>query len=265
MSIIYLKYSSEELSADSDTYFNNLRCSGCGETYSKSEVQTYCHQCNKPLLAEYNLPLHFDKNMLKGRVESMWRYREFLPVENETNIVSLGEGWTPINPMQQLGKIVNSSNIILKDEGFNPTGSFKARGLSMAISKAKEYGIERVAIPTAGNAGGALAAYCATSGMEGMVIMPEHTPDTFKWECQFLNTQLKQVQGTISDCGKELATIRKDQDWFDVSTMKEPYRLEGKKTMGYEIAEQMDWTLPDVIVYPHWRRHWTCWHLEGLR
>lgn len=180
----------------------------------------------------------------------MWRYSEMLPVINEENIVSLGEGMTPLFALKKLADKYGISNLLLKDESSNPTGSFKARGLSVAVSKAKEYGITKCIIPTAGNAGGALAAYCAKADIKCTVVMPRHTPKIFKQECELYDAELIQIDGLINDCAKKIAEINKDNSYFDISTLKEPYRLEGKKTMGYEIAEQLNWELPDVILYP---------------
>jgi threonine synthase len=180
----------------------------------------------------------------------MWRYREMLPVLEERNIVSLGEGMTPVFQLKNLGGKYDIPNLWVKDESNNPTGSFKARGLSAAISKAKELGVKRCIIPTAGNAGGAMSAYCAKAGIESIVVMPTHTPRPFKVECEFFGAQLILVDGLISDCAKKVAAIKKDIECFDLSTLKEPYRIEGKKTMGYEIFEQFNGELPDVILYP---------------
>jgi len=180
----------------------------------------------------------------------MWRYSEMLPVIKQRNIVTLGEGMTPLFPLNKLGNQFGFSDLLLKDESSNPTGSFKARGLSMAVSKAKEFGIKHCIIPTAGNAGGALAAYCAKANMECTVVMPAHTPKIFKQECELYGAELMLINGLINDCAKKVADINRDGQYFDVSTLKEPYRLEGKKTMGYEITEQLNWQLPDVIIYP---------------
>jgi threonine synthase len=180
----------------------------------------------------------------------MWRYFEMLPVKEKKNIVSLGEGMTQVVGLNNLASRFGFSSLILKDESTNPTRSFKARGISVAVSKAKELGIDRCIIPTAGNAGGAMAAYCAEAGMECIVVMPEQTPEVFKKECRFYEAELILVKGFINDCAKKVEEIKKRRDHFDVSTLKEPYRLEGKKTMGYEIAEQLDWQLPDVVICP---------------
>ncbi len=180
----------------------------------------------------------------------MWRYAKLLPVLDKKNIVSLGEGWTPLLKLNNLSDQLGIENLLMKDESQNPTGSFKARGLSAAVSKAKEFGIKDCIIPTAGNAGGALAAYCAHAGMNATVVMPAHTPKAFQMECELFGAELILVEGLISDCAKKVAELNRDGKYFDFSTMKEPYRLEGKKTMGYEIAEQLNWQLPNVILYP---------------
>jgi len=180
----------------------------------------------------------------------MWRYKEMMPVLEESNIVTLGEGMTPMLHLKRTSERYGLSQLFLKDESHNPTGSFKARGLSAAVSKAKEFGIDTCIIPTAGNAGGALAAYCAAAGMNAIVVMPRHTPKMFKDECELHGAEVILVDGLISDCGRKVAEIKKTIECFDISTLKEPYRIEGKKTMGYEIAEQFNWELPDVILYP---------------
>jgi len=180
----------------------------------------------------------------------MWRYFEMLPVKEEKNIVSLGEGMTPLFQLNHLVSRFGLSSLLLKDESQNPTGSFKARGMSAAVSKMKEFTIDNCIIPTAGNAGGAMAAYCAKAGIECVVVMPEHTPDVFKKQCKHYGAELVLVKGLINDCAKKVEELKKQKEYFDVSTMKEPYRLEGKKTMGYEIAEQLDWQLPDVLICP---------------
>ncbi len=231
------------------TYFSHLICSECGTIYSKDELHTFCKIDNKPLLAVYDIPTNLDKSILKDRPNSMWRYREMLPVENPENIVSLGEGMTPMLSVPNLAKSIGLTELLIKDESVNPTGSFKSRGLSMAISKAKEYGVKEVSLPTAGNAGSATSAYAARAGMKAYVYMPIQTPDLFKKEVKYYGANLTEVDGNIADAGKQMS---KDNtgDWFPVSTLKEPYRIEGKKTMGYEIAEQLNWETPDVIVYP---------------
>ncbi|GAB4041007.1 threonine synthase [Spirosoma jeollabukense] len=184
------------------------------------------------------------------RSKSLWRYEELLPVIQPENQVSLGEGFTPLLTLNRLAGNHGFKRLTLKDEGLNPTGSFKARGLCMAISKAKENGEVACIIPTAGNAGVAMAAYCARAGLDALVVMPTHTPDAFKEECIGYGAQLILVNGLINDCAGKVQELMQQESYFDVSTLKEPYRLEGKKTMGYEIAEQLDWQLPDVIMYP---------------
>jgi threonine synthase len=180
----------------------------------------------------------------------MWRYRFALPVLQEENIVSLQEGFTPISKLKKLADSLGIQSLSIKDEAVNPTGSFKARGLSMGVSKAKELGIRKMIIPTAGNAGGAMSAYCAKAGIEATVIMPKHTAETLKEECRLYGADLILIDGLIDACGKKAREIAATTGAFDMSTMKEPYRLEGKKTLGYEIAEQNNWELPDVIIYP---------------
>jgi len=196
------------------------------------------------------LSINFSNELLIDRPASMWRYKEVLPVFEEKNIVSLGEGMTPILEWKKLGNVYGLPNLLVKDESKNPTGSFKARGLSAAVSKAKEFGMDNCIIPTAGNAGGAMAAYCAEAGMQATVVMPRHTPQVFKDECELYGAQLILEEGLISDCARKVAELKTAGRYFDLSTFKEPYRLEGKKTLGYEIAEQSNWNLPDVIMYP---------------
>ncbi len=180
----------------------------------------------------------------------MWRYRELLPVLEDRNIVSLGEGFTPLLRLNNLGEQVGFARLWLKDEGQNPTGSFKARGMSMAVSKAKELGVTGCVVPTAGNAGVAMAAYCAKANLRATVVMPRHTPKAFLEECYWYGADVHLVDGLINDCAAFAKNLNANGELLDISTLKEPYRLEGKKTMGYEIAEQMNWTLPDVILYP---------------
>lgn len=232
---------------------SHLQCSACDKKYDHMESQTVasCAQCQKsPLLTHYDLQNGLGLEDIQVEERSMWRYRAVLPLLNNNNKVSLGEGWTPLLPMGRLASRYGLSSLLVKDESANPTGSFKARGLSMAVSKAKELGVEACIVPTAGNAGGALSAYCAKAGMRAIVVMPSHTPEAFKKECRYFGAELVEVDGLISDCARKVAEIKYGKECFDISTMKEPYRLEGKKTMGYEIAEQMNWKLPDVILYP---------------
>lgn len=208
---------------------------------------------NRPIWVRYDLdavrasviPEDFAR-----RRDDMWRYRELLPVENESDIVSLGEGMTPLLPAERLGAHLGHTNLWIKDESQLPTGSFKARGLAMAVTMATSFGIEKIAMPTAGNAGGALAAYAARAGIDAYVFMPADTPRVNQFETVQFGAKVYRVNGLISDCGKIVGLGKEPMKWFDVSTLKEPYRIEGKKTMGLELAEQFDWKLPDVIIYP---------------
>ncbi len=234
------------------TYFSHLECSHCGTRYEKGVLLNLCTnpKCRLPLFAVYDISRGISRDSLVGRIQSMWRYREMTPVEDDENIVSLGEGMTPLLHAKRLGELIGCPSILIKDESLCPTGSFKARGLAMAVSMARQLGVSKCAIPTAGNAGGALSAYCAKAGMEAYVFMPRDTPDIFRIECEYYGAHVTLVDGLITDCGKIVQERKDDEGWFDVSTLKEPYRVEGKKTMGYEIAEQSGWRLPDVIVYP---------------
>jgi threonine synthase len=187
---------------------------------------------------------------LYARRSDLWRYREMLPVRREDNIVTLGEGWTPLLPAKTLGASLGVGDLLIKDESLNPTQSFKARGMSVAVSMAKELGVKKLAAPSAGNAAGALAAYCARAGLGAYIFMPRDTPRANVIECEVAGAHVTLMDGLITDCGAEVARRKDTEGWFDVSTLKEPYRVEGKKTLGYEIAEQSEWNLPDVIVYP---------------
>jgi threonine synthase len=233
-------------------YVTHLECSKTGKQYEPNKLYNLS-EAGKPLLVRYDLKQvarTLTKESLKNRVSSLWRYREVLPVVREENIVTLGEGWTPLLHAKRLGAQSGLPELFIKDEGPNPTGSFKARGQAAAISMAKELGVKKVAIPTAGNAGGAMAAYAAAAGMEAYVFMPRDTPAANRIECQQLGAHVTLIDGLITDCGAEVARRKEAEGWFDVSTLKEPYRIEGKKTMGYELAEQFNWELPDVILYP---------------
>jgi len=230
--------------------FKSLICSKCGEESNLHSINTFSTCCQKPLSAQYSIPEKFDKKQLIGRENTMWRYREMLPLFHEENCISLGEGMTPLVNWKNLSSKYGFENLMMKDEGLNPTGSFKARGLSMSISKAKELGIESCVIPTAGNAGGAMSAYCAKAGIKSTVVMPRNTPKLFKEECELYGAELVMVDGLIDDCGHLAGEIALKKGAFNMATLKEPYRLEGKKTMGYEIAEQYNWNLPDTIIYP---------------
>lgn len=229
---------------------SHLACSVCNQSYSATELHRLSPCCAMPLLARYQVIDAPTKSQLLSRSATMWRYREMLPLFSDRFQISLGEGFTPILPLQRLANQYGFSHLLLKDEGNNPTGSFKARGLSMAISKAYELGIEGCIIPTAGNAGVAMAAYCAKAGMKAIVVMPRHTPKAFQEECYWYGAEVHLVDGLINDCAAKAQQMNVKGDLLDISTLKEPYRLEGKKTMGYEIAEQLAWQLPDVILYP---------------
>jgi threonine synthase len=205
------------------------------------------------LLARYDLrriAKMVSRQNLTTRTADLWRYREVLPVVRENNIVSLGEGWTPLLHAKRLGSSVGVDELYIKDESLNPTQSFKARGMAVAVSMAKELGATKLAAPSAGNAAGALAAYCARGGLEAHLFMPRDTPRANVIECEVAGAHVTLIDGLITDCGAEVARRKDAEGWFDVSTLKEPYRVEGKKTLGYELAEQLHWTLPDVIVYP---------------
>jgi threonine synthase len=221
--------------------------------YPADRLQTVCPDCERPLLARYDLSAAreaWDRESLRGREPTMWRYREVLPVQDEGRAVKLGEGYTPLLHARRLGECLGLPHLYVKDEGLNPTGSFKARGLCMAVSRANELGVEEVVIPSAGNAAGAMAAYAARAGMEAHVFMPSDVPLPFRMECEAYGAHITLVDGLITDCGRVAKQGVEAHGWFAVSTLKEPYRLEGKKTMGYELAEQFDWHLPDVVVYP---------------
>ena len=231
----------------------HLECGACGREYEARRLHNLCTECGKPLLVRYDLKRaagSLTKESLRGRRADLWRYREVLPVERDENIVSLGEGWTPLLRAERLGERVGLAQLFVKDESQNPTQSFKARGMSAAVSMAKELGARKLAVPSAGNAAGALAAYSARAGLEAFIFMPKDTPRANVVECEQTGAHVRLVDGLITDCGAEVARLKDAEGWFDVSTLKEPYRVEGKKTLGYELAEQLDWELPDVIVYP---------------
>ncbi len=235
------------------SYLTHLECSKCGARHEADKVQTVCKRCGKPLFARYDLEAvkeALTKEDLVGRESTMYRYWELLPVKDRRNVVSLGEGWTPLTRTPRLGEAVGLERLWVKDEGIIPTGSFKARGLSMAVSKAKELGVRVLALPSAGNAAGAMAAYGARAGMRVYVFMPKDAPKVNQVECQAVGAHVVLVDGLISDAGKLVREGREHMNWFSLATLGEPYRVEGKKTMGLEVAEQMDWKLPDVIVYP---------------
>jgi threonine synthase len=235
------------------SYLTHLECSVCAQRFDPNQIQTFCPQCNAPLVAHYDLDSarnHLDREAVHPAQEKMWRWFPLLPVRQSTNIVSLGEGDTPTLHLPNLGPILGMPRLYLKDESSNPTGSFKARGLAAAVSKAKELGVQKVIIPTAGNAGGALAAYASRAGMQASIWMPADTPKSNILESRIAGAEVNLVDGLISDAARMAGEQALREDWFDMSTFKEPYRLEGKKVMGYEIAEAFRWRLPDVILYP---------------
>jgi threonine synthase len=234
------------------TFAQEISCPRCQTRFGLSQLLNLC-ACGSPLFVGYDLMkagTGLVRSALQGRVSSLWRYRELLPLQDDTNLVSLGEGYTRLLEAKGLAGELGLRRLWIKDEAQNPTGSFKDRGLSLAISRAKELGVAKVAIPSAGNAGGSLAAYAARAGIEAHVFMPKDTPVANQIEALQYGAELTLVDGLINDCGKIIAERKAAEGWFDVSTLKEPYRLEGKKTMGYEIAEQLNWRLPDVIIYP---------------
>ncbi len=231
----------------------HLECGYCAKTYAADQLMNLCPACAKPLLARYDLAVaatSMTKDALKDRPATLWRYEEVLPVQRSGAAISLGEGWTPLLDAHRLGKEIGCANTFIKDESLNPTGSFKARGLSVAVSRAYELGARELAIPSVGNAAGAMSAYAAAVGLPAHVFMPADVPMMFRVECKELGANVSLVDGLITDCGVKVREGVEKYGWFDVSTLKEPYRLEGKKTMGYELAEQMGWSLPDVVIYP---------------
>jgi threonine synthase len=249
----------------------HLECALCGLRHEARTLQNLCVECGKPLLVRYDLEKAAEtltRESLATRESSLWRYREVLPVDNSDTVVSFGEGWTPLLKADRLAaSLPVKLDLFIKDEGQNPTQSFKARGMTAAISMAKELGVKKVAVPSAGNAAGAMAAYAARAGMEAYILMPSDTPRANIVECEQTGAHVTLVDGLITDCGKIVAERKEAEGWFDVSTLKEPYRVEGKKTMGYELAEQLADSklqfaepasdklkfvvrLPDVIIYP---------------
>jgi threonine synthase len=235
------------------SFISHLQCGYCKSEFEANRLWNLCPECNKPLLARYDIASakkNFSKSDLENRPPTLWRYKEMLPVTDEKYILSMGEGYTPLIKAERLSNEIDFDNLYIKEEGVNPTTSFKARGLCVAVSKAFELGVKSVSIPSAGNAAGAMSAYAALAGMKSYVYMPEDVPPPFIAECLALGAEVRLIDGVITDCGKEAAKDVKKYNRFDFSTLKEPYRIEGKKTMGYEIAEQFDWILPDVIIYP---------------
>jgi threonine synthase len=234
------------------SFVTYLECSLCKKEYAAGAIHNLC-TCGGPLLVRYDLAgaaQNWSRDEVKTGPNTMWRYAPMLPVQSHHHIVSLGEGMTPLLPAPRAGKRIGANNLWIKDEGLNPTASFKARGLSCALSMCSELGIKKIAIPSAGNAASASAAYAAAAGIECHIFMPRDVPQANFIECKAYGAHVTLVDGLISDCGKIVATRKDAEGWFEVSTLKEPYRIEGKKTMGYELAEQLNWELPDVIFYP---------------
>lgn len=234
-------------------YVTHLECGACGATHEAGTVHTTCSECGKPLLVRYDLRRAgkaLTREALRWRRATMWRYREVLPPASETSITTLGEGFTPLLPARALSTSLGLRELYVKDESQNPTLSFKARGMSTAVSMAKELGITALATPSAGNAASALAAYAALAGIPAWIFMPADTPTANRLECEVTGARVTLIDGLITDCAAEVARRKEREGWFDVATLREPYRVEGKKTLGYELAEQLDWSLPDVIIYP---------------
>ena len=234
-------------------FLTDLFCTRCEKSYPKDKLWNLSPCCSAPLFARYDLggvSKALSREQVTSRSPTMWRYAEILPVECGDFRVSLGEGFTPLLHVGSLGKALGLEGLYLKEEGNNPTGSFKARGMSAAVSRAIELGARSFVVPSAGNAGSALAAYAARAGVSAHIFMPNDTPLANRSECAALGAHVELVDGLITDCGRIVAERKEQEDWFDLSTLKEPYRVEGKKTMGYELAEQFDWVLPDVVIYP---------------
>jgi threonine synthase len=231
-------------------FLKHLECTACGLQHQWSRLQNLCLSCQKPLSAIVDLDKArrtLARETLATREKSLWRYREVLPLPGDAGPISLGEGGTPLLRAQKFGGDID---LWIKDESLNPTQSFKARGMSVAVSMAKHLGATKLAVPSAGNAGGALAAYAARAGLKARIFMPRDTPRANIIECRELGAHVTLIDGLITDCSAEIARRKANEGWFDMSTLREPYRVEGKKTLGYELAEQCDWRLPDVILYP---------------
>jgi threonine synthase len=234
-------------------FLTHLNCTSCGLRHDPSRLQNLCHTCHKPLFAVYDLAAArrvLTREALANRGKSLWRYREVLPLPANFEPVTFGEGGTPLLPAVRFASRLGLSSLWIKDEAQNPTQSFKARGMAVAVSMAKHLGAGKLAVPSAGNAGGALAAYASRAGLEAHIFMPRDTPRANIVECRELGARVTLIDGLITDCGAEIARRKTAEGWFDMSTLKEPYRVEGKKTLGYELAEQLDWQLPDVVLYP---------------
>lgn len=233
-------------------FVSHLSCWGCGRQIPAEQLVNLC-PCGKPLRVEYDLDRvreAVSRDEWTKRPPGLWRFREMLPLAESEQPVTLGEGATPLLPAPRIAELVGVERIYIKDEALNPTGSFKARGMTAAVTMARVLGARSLAVPSAGNAGGALAAYAAAAGLSAHVFMPHDAPQANRIECELAGAEVTLIDGLIHDCARALAERKETQGWFDVSTLKEPYRVEGKKTLGYELAEQLGWTLPDVIIYP---------------
>jgi threonine synthase len=235
------------------TYLINLECPQCEQSFSAITAQTYCHDCQSPILARYDLVSaknRLDRDEYSTSQAGMWRWHDLLPVDNTGRISTLGEGDTPLIQTKRMGKSDRTNQVWIKDESINPTASFKARGLSAAVSKANEVGLNQLVIPTAGHAGSALAAYASRVRLKSAAVMPIDTPRAIIDECRFYGAETILVDGLISDCARIVDEMVESGEWFSVSTFREPYRLEGKKIMGYELAQAFEWQLPNIIIYP---------------
>ena len=235
------------------SFCTHLECTRCARPFSHRELQTVCPDCLRPLYARYDLEAvakAVSRDDLARRPPHLWRYRELLPVEDEARIVTFGEGMSPLLPCGRLGAELGLRSLLVKDEGQLPTGSFKARGMALAVTRARELGAQSLAVPSAGNAGGAMAQYGARAGLPCYVFMPVDVPELNRIECVAAGARTYLVHGLITDCGRVVREGTPHMGWFDMSTLREPYRVEGKKTMGLELAEQLGWELPDVILYP---------------
>jgi len=235
------------------SYLTHLECGQCGRHYDADRLRNTCLDCARPLLARYDLDAvrrSVGRDLATPRERSVWRFHELMPVRDPVHRITLGEGGTPLFRAERLGGRLGFANLYIKDESLNPTTSFKARGMAAAVSRARELGATVLSVPSAGNAAGALAAYAAKAGLEAHVYMPEDVPEPFIVECRALGATVTLIDGLITDCARVAAEDAKEYGRFDLSTLKEPYRLEGKKTLGFELAEQMGWDLPDVVIYP---------------
>ena len=240
------------------SYLDHLECTQCNAIYPCDRLSNTSSCCGKVLFARYDLARlrqDVDRDALAGRRADMWRFSELLPVGDAENVITLGEGGTPLLAASKLAAELGLERLFVKEEGLNPTGTFKARGISAAVSRSRELGATGFAMPSAGNAAGAAAAYCARAGAPLKAFMPQDAPDAKKKECLLASSELNLVEGHIGDAGRQAAAAAAEHDLFDLSTLKEPYRAEGKKTMGLEIAQQLGWQLPDTIVLSHRRRH----------